>query len=146
MKCVHVQCVCMCVCTCVCVHVCVCECACVYVYVCVCLWHGVCVCVISSPPQASLIGFPVYPKYILAAIFVFGMVITLTDFPVRWLWTASCWDQQCDMNKLYGCGSPFIVSNQIVNLFFHWSSICYPCWSHEIELCELCTSVTRPHS
>ena len=39
----------------------------------------------STNYSASLIGFPVYPKYILAAIFVFGMVITLTDFPVRWL-------------------------------------------------------------
>eukprot|EP00731_Ephydatia_muelleri_P029524 Em0021g47a len=39
----------------------------------------------STNYSASLIGFPIYPKYILAAIFVFGVCIALANFPVHWL-------------------------------------------------------------
>lgn len=39
----------------------------------------------STNYSASLIGFPVYSKYILIAVFAFGIFVALTSFPVVWI-------------------------------------------------------------
>lgn len=119
----------------------------------------VCVCD-PPPPQASLIGFPIYPKYILAAIFVFGVCIALANFPVHWLWTAamrwcvefvlSMWS--CTLTWIMLCGvelcvvsfCPYLSKPNCSSNLHHWncflsSVICVMCargwWLHGVDGC-----------